>query len=363
MKMVFKTGKKAYKKDKRDLKWKYYANRAALPALPKPPFGHADLVTDWKMYKNDTLGDCVIAGALHDAMLDNAEAGNSVTFTDDEALKYYSIVCGYNLNDPSSDQGCDIRTVLGYCRNTGLADPDGKIHKIDAYVELDKTQTQEIYESIYLFGKAKIGFQFPDYAMDQFKAGEPWTIVEGAPVPRDGHDVEAVGVLANGSLNVVTWGKLQEMTIPFFLKYCDEAWSPLSKEMLTQKGVSLEGFDWTQLETDIADIANAPTPASDTNLPTHLAVNHVSGQNGKRVKLAADLIDTQNHKPIANKEVSFAISGISVGNAVTNAKGLAALSYTISQEAGTYPISAQFAADDTYGSAYGSNNLVVKHMN
>jgi hypothetical protein len=361
-----KLGKNAYTKDKRDLKWKYYANIAALPALPQPPFGHADLVTDWKMFKNDVLGTCVIAGSLHDVMLDNAEVGKSVNFNDtNDALKYYSIICGYDpnapRNDPSSDPGCNIRNVLGYCKHTGLTDEDGNTHKIDAYVQLDQTQTQEIYESIYFFGKAKIGLQFPDYALEQFKAGQPWTVVEGAPTPTDGHDVEAVGVLANGSLNVVTWGKLQEMTIPFFLKYCDEAWSPLSKEMLNEKGVSLEGFDWPQLETDLADITNIPTPAPVTTLPTHLAVSHVSGQNGKRVKLAADLIDTQNHKPVANKEVSFAISGISVGKAVTNAKGLATLLYTITQEAGTYPISVQFATDDTYESAYGSNNLVVKH--
>jgi hypothetical protein len=150
------------------------------------------------------------------------------------------------------------------------------------------------------------------------------------------------------------------MTIPFFLKYCDEAWSPLSQEMLTNKGVSLEGFDWTQLEVDLGDIANTPTPASVTTLPTHLAVNHVSGKMGKRVKLAVDLLDTQNNIPIANKNVSFAINGLSVGNAVTNTKGLATLQYTITQEAGTYSISAQFAGDGTYESAYGSNNLIVK---
>ncbi|MGZ4118492.1 MAG: T9SS type A sorting domain-containing protein, partial [Bacteroidia bacterium] len=38
------TGKKPYKKDNRDLKWSKYINRAVIPPLPKPPFGHSDLV-------------------------------------------------------------------------------------------------------------------------------------------------------------------------------------------------------------------------------------------------------------------------------------------------------------------------------
>ena len=367
-KINFKLGKKAYRKDKRDLMWKSYVDMTVFPQLPNPPFGHADLITDWLMLANDQLGDCVIAGACHSSMLDNAEAGKSITFTDQNAIAVYSAACGYNPSDPNTDQGCEIRTVLGYCQRTGLKDANGDIHRIDAYVSLDQANLQDIYESIYLFGKAKLGIQVPQSAIDQSNAGKPWTVVHGSKI-LGGHDVEAVKVLANGSLQVITWGKTQEMTLPFFKKYCDEAWSPLSKEMLTNKGVSLEGFNWTQLEADLAAISTAPkptpTPPPITKISTHIAVNPVSGQKKEQINLTADLVDTQNNLPVTNKKVSFAVSKhghalISVGNTLTDSTGSATLPYKIIQQhRGNYPISAQFAGDDTYASTIGNNILTV----
>ena len=364
-KIDFKLGKKAYKKDKRDLMWKDYVDITVLPPLPQPPFGHSDLITNWLMLANDSLGDCVIAGSCHNTMLDNAEAGKSVTFTDQNAISAYSAACGYNPGDPNTDQGCEIRSVLSYCRYTGLIDSVGNTHKIDAYVSLD-INIQEIYESIFLFSSAKLGIQVPQSAIDQFNQNKPWTVVHGSQI-LGGHDVEAVKVLENGNLQVVTWGKTQEMTLPFLKKYCDEAWSPLSKEMLNSKGVSLEGFNWEQLQADLAAIGTTPPTPPPTPIPkisTHLAVNPVSGQKKEQINLTADLIDTQNNLPVANKKVSFAVSIhghalISVGHTVTDPKGLATLPYKITQHRGTYPISAQFAGDDTYAGSVGNNILTV----
>lgn len=249
----FKLGKKPYRIDFRDLKFKKYVKPERLPPLPKPPFGHSGLIKNWRILANDRLGDCVVAGSCHSSMLDNMEAGRTVTFTDQNAIDVYSSACGYNQSDPSSDQGCEIRTVLKYTQQTGLMDSKGKIHKIDAYAQLDKKNILEIYYSIYLFGKAKLGVNIPQSAVDQFNAGKAWTVVSYSPI-LGGHDVEAVQVLENGNLQVITWGKTQEMTIPFFKQYVDECWSPLSKEMMTSKGISLEGFSWTQLEVDLANL-------------------------------------------------------------------------------------------------------------
>ncbi len=364
-----KLGKRAHTKDTRDLLWKDYVDRAVLPILPKPPFGHANLVSDWLMLANDTLGDCVVAGSCHDAMLDNAEAGNTITFTDQNALDIYIAACGYDPDYPDrpvpGGPGCVIRDFLGYVQQTGLTDANGNVHKIDAYVSLDRTNMQEIYESIYLFGKAKLGIQIPQSAEDQFHAGQPWTVVPGSPI-KGGHDVEAVGVLEDGSLEVITWGTTQIMTIPFFQKYCDEAWSPLSKEMLNNKGIDLEGFNWTQLEADLAAINHlTPTPPPVTKTPTHLAVNPISGNRNEQINLTAELIDTENNLPVADENVSFAVSShghalVSVGSVVTDSEGLATLPYKIIQHRGTYPIFAQCTGDDTYAGTTGNNVLTVE---
>ncbi len=357
--ILFKPGKKAKTKDARDLKWRDYIDRTQLPQIPQPPFGHVDLVQLWGMLGNDSLGDCVIAGHCHDVMLDNAEAGRVVTFTDKNAIDAYGAACGYNPDDPSSDQGCQIRDALKFFRTQGITDSAGIVHKIDAFVTLDQTDIREIYESVFLFGKAKIGLQLPRSAVDQFNAGQPWTVVDGSPI-EGGHDVEIVNVLANGDLEVVTWGQTQTMTLGFFNKFADEAWAILSKEMLTSKGISLEGFNFDQLMSDINDMHSIPpAPQPKPQTPTHLAVSPAVIFESGYVALRADLVDTRDTIPVKGANVTFSIDGLMVGAAVTNEEGFAMIPYSTPTEAGIHRISAVYAGGDIYASASGGNFLIV----
>jgi len=88
------------------------------------------------------------------------------------------------------------------------------------------------------------GFALPRSALDQFAAGVPWSVVHGTQEIIGGHYVPLVA--CRGNLVGVTWGRLQLITWPFYLKYCDEAWAILSLEML-KEGSSLEGFDLAAL--------------------------------------------------------------------------------------------------------------------
>ena len=57
-------------------------SRYLIPAkLPTPPaeFGHDAVIGDWEMLGNDTVGDCVIAGALHETMLWTANGSAEAT--------------------------------------------------------------------------------------------------------------------------------------------------------------------------------------------------------------------------------------------------------------------------------------------
>src|SRR5205807_10604879 len=103
----------------------------------------------------------------------------------------------------------------------------------------------------YIFQTVGIGIEFLGSAMDQFNAGEPWDVVQGASI-EGGHYVPLVGV--NGNLQVVTWGALQQMTQAFFEKYCDEAWAYVSVEDLDGKGLDPEGFNVEQLQADLAGL-------------------------------------------------------------------------------------------------------------
>jgi hypothetical protein len=268
MNTKLKLGKRPATYDKRDLLFARYRTSEPLPSHPKY-FGHEQLVGPkaWQMLGNGPdstvskgfggAGDCFFAGGAHETMLWNLETGNSVKFTGANCIADYSAVTGYDPHAPldamgenPTDKGTDSRVGLKYRQQTGLKDAKGKRHKIGAYVALELGNMNELLEALYLFGVVGIGIRFPDSAMNQFNAGQPWSVVPG-PAPTGGHYIPLV---ANRNLlEVVTWGCIQKMTPQFYQTYCDEAWAILSPEML-KGGKSLEGFDLAQLQADLKKV-------------------------------------------------------------------------------------------------------------
>ena len=243
-------GKTPARKDAVRLKFRDYLDKSLLPTPPKS-FGHEQAVPAWPMLGNDTRGDCVWAGAGHETMLWNYEAGHPVTFTDQATLSDYSTVTGFTPSDPNTDQGTDMQVAASYRQKTGVIDRDGHRHRVAAYLAITPGDVQEHLLAMYLFGAVGIGLKFPSYAMDQFNAGKPWTKhffykIEG------GHYVPLVA-RRSGRLVCVTWGKTQPMTDAFFKAFNDESIVYLSQEMLVN-GRSLEGFNLTQLQADLAKL-------------------------------------------------------------------------------------------------------------
>ncbi|HTB90758.1 MAG TPA: hypothetical protein VK743_22510 [Steroidobacteraceae bacterium] len=262
-----KLGKLPATYDKRDLMFARYRTAEALPSHPKY-FGHEKLVGQdaWKMLGNgpddsvapnfEGASDCVFAGGDHETMLWTLEGKTPATFVGKNAIADYSAVTGYNIKAPlvhgvnPTDKGTQTRDGLKYRQKTGLIDDKGHRHKIGAYVSVELGNLDQLLEALYLFGVVGIGIQFPDSAMDQFNENKPWSVVSGPP-PTEGHYIPLVANRNN--LLCVTWGRIQQMTVAFYKKYCDEAWAILSPEMLV-KGKSLEGFNLAELQKDLANI-------------------------------------------------------------------------------------------------------------
>ena len=274
---MLKLGRKYFTKDERDLKLSHY-KATNLLTLPNPPttFGHYSSISNWGMLANDNVGDCVFAGADHETILWTAEGtGTPAMFTDSNTLSDYSAVTGYNPNDPNSDNGTEVRTVLQYRQKTGMIDSLGRRHKIGAYLALDNTNVNELKEAVYLFGAVGIGINFPDSAMSQFDAGKPWSVVKNSSIG-GGHYVPIVGYDSN-YIYCVTWGKIQPMTYSFFTTYCEEAWAILSTEFLNGKGVSPEGFNLSQLQADLTAITGTPIPTpTPTPNPNQATINSLN---------------------------------------------------------------------------------------
>lgn len=230
-----------------------YLDLTTLPPVPDT-FGHQALVSDWRMYANDRVGDCVWAGAAHETVMWNAEVDTAVEFTDETVLGDYSALTGYDPADPDSDRGTDMQKAAAYRQKTGLLDAAGRRHRVGAYVAITPGNPTELAAACYLFGTVGVGLRMPEFAEEQFEQGKPWSTRGryGTATIVGGHYVPVVGRTggADGVFDVVTWGRLQRMETGFYRRWCDEALVYLSLEML-RADVSPEGFDLARLRADL----------------------------------------------------------------------------------------------------------------
>lgn len=245
-----KLGKKPAAPRPTDFKFADFAAAIKLPSVPSR-FGHGTAYADWQMLGNDRNGDCVWAGAAHEHMLLNKVVhGTDVPFDDNAVLGDYTAATGFDPNDPSTDNGTDVHAALDYRRKTGIADANGTRHQIGAYVSLDPKNWQHLEQAAYIFGAVGIGFEFPNTAMDQFNAGEPWDYVPGTPPPKEGHYVPTVGSLhAPDQASAISWAKRQVFTVAFYEQYNDESWVYITPEELHNNQTGLHGFDMEKLNS------------------------------------------------------------------------------------------------------------------
>jgi hypothetical protein len=217
-------------------------------------------VTDWPVYGNDQYGDCVWAMIGHQIEAWTRYAsGTAVEVTVDQLLAGYTAVTGFNPNDPSTDQGTVIADALEYWRTTGIAG-----HHILAYAQVK--DPAKIQAAMNAFGSLAIGISFPSSAMDQFNAGEPWTVVAASPID-GGHAVHA-GYDDIGTFRVVTWGKVQDGDTAWWAQYVDEVWVVVTREWLDATGHAPSGVDLAGLAADFTALTGEPAPWAPAPIPS-----------------------------------------------------------------------------------------------
>jgi hypothetical protein len=103
-------------------------------------------------------------------------------FTCLNILEQYSAYSGYNLQTGANDNGSNVRDVLNWRQTKGLVDTAGVAHTIGTYVALEPGNSDQLWEALWLFEAVGIGINFPNSAMDQFNAGQIWSVVPGATI-------------------------------------------------------------------------------------------------------------------------------------------------------------------------------------
>jgi hypothetical protein len=156
-----KLGKKAAKRDPRNLRMARYVN---ISTIPEPPaiVDNARGIKDWGMMKNDLLGCCTIAAlghAFQTAVISHIDQGSPVGVDppDDVIIESkYEQWCGYNPSDPSTDQGGVMGDVLNSLRASEFAN-----RKIKAFVSVDPTDLHMLQIACWLFNGLYAGVQMP----------------------------------------------------------------------------------------------------------------------------------------------------------------------------------------------------------
>lgn len=229
------------------------------PAAPPPSTDWYSHVRAWGVLGNQDWGDCVFAGNGHIIEQQTALGeGTETPVTDTEALAEYSRVTGF---DPAAgppganptDQGALIQDGLADLRKNGLAG-----QKIAAFARVRQDDRAEMTTALYEFGAVSLGVNLPQSAMDQFDAGQPWTVVPDDGGILGGHCILAVGYDPRYAY-CVSWGRVVPVTWDWLAAYCDEAWAVVSA-MWAGRGKDPEGLDLHGLGQEFAALTGEPNP-------------------------------------------------------------------------------------------------------
>jgi hypothetical protein len=221
------------------------------------------------MLANDQIGDCVIAMMLHSIEDFHLDAGTPVpAFTDQDAVKLYSAITGYDPHDPNSDRGTNESTAMSYWKHPGLHTSDGVKHQIVATVAVDPSDLNQCRIAIDEFVALQIGIALPISAQGQTE----WKVVgdgrtgDSAPGSWGGHGIPYREYDAD-TFKCVTWGAELLLTVPFHQHYAQEAHVVVTREMLNRQGIGPSGVAWDDLIADIKVLMSAPEVKPATASP------------------------------------------------------------------------------------------------
>jgi hypothetical protein len=215
----------------------------------------ASKVSSYPMYANDSIGDCTIAAMGHIFTALDVYAGwPQVLFSDEEIIRAYSAISGYDPATGANDNGCQMQDVLAYMRSTGMTDMQGNTHKVLMYARLRSPRSPQILsEALKTFGHVYTGIDCPQSAQDDF--GKIWTYVPGSSI-LGGHAIALHRRQPYGSqvgvFDFSTWGALQPTTISFMSHYVEEAWVAVTRDWIAANGDTCDGISLAQLEADMA---------------------------------------------------------------------------------------------------------------
>ncbi len=252
-------GKRPPLHDVRTLELADYLKAHTLPGKVPPAWDWSSRVqpTAWTVLGNDTTSDCVQAAIAHLAQLWTTADGNPFNPTTQQTLLVYSQMTGYDPALPFTDRGTFLLNAMNFWRSAGFLG-----HSIDAFASFPQHGPKKLMQSIYLFGGAIVGLALPLSAQTQVNAGLPWSLTQGPQAnigSWGGHCVPLLGYSPQG-LTCVTWGHTQDMSWDWFNRYCDEAYTPLSRDWTGPDNLAPNTIRWKTLSANLQALRSSQSP-------------------------------------------------------------------------------------------------------
>lgn len=216
----------------------------------------------WGMLGNDDWGDCVEAAGFHaDETFDLKRGVTPAPWQPGSALTLYGVFgFSQNAGPPGSnptDQGTDPAQFMAWWRDHGLAGltPTAKpgLHALAAFGQLP-ANSPNLRRAIWEFGAVILAIALPDNWQSFINsAGVANFTGTVTPDPSNGHGIVANGFTPSG-LEIVTWGEKGSMDNPFTASVLEQAFVPLSHEVVSSGDVGPGGFNFARMRADLSTL-------------------------------------------------------------------------------------------------------------
>jgi hypothetical protein len=182
-------GKLPARVDGRNILLKAIIRKELLPTLPESFNVDEALggIDDERMFANDIYGNCVVAMKAHNILrTEKFEQGLQPVITDQEVIDQYLKETG------GPDIGLYLLESLKTWRKEGFP-IGGRNYNIYAFAAVNWRDHDEVKHCIHLLNGVNFGMLVYQSAMNQFGAGQPWTVVANPGKFLGGHGVYLYG--------------------------------------------------------------------------------------------------------------------------------------------------------------------------